>query len=60
MNINCFQYKKLKNCKTFKIIGNLIVGGVKSGCAIVVPITENQFKQDHDTLVYGSKWRLTR
>ena len=60
MNINCFQYKKLKNCKRFIVIGHDIVGYTKSGGAIVVHITENQFKQDHNKLVYGHKWELNK
>ena len=58
MNINCFQYNKLRNCKRFVIIGHDIVGYTKSGGATIVPITENQFKQEHDKLVYRDKWSL--
>lgn len=61
MNINCFQYNKLKKCKRFVIIGHDIVGYLNNNkSATVVHITENQFKQDHNKLVYGHKWSLTK
>ena len=60
MNINCFQYSKLKKCKRFVIIGHAIVGYLNNNSAIVVQITENQFKQDHNKLVYGHKWELNK
>ena len=60
MNINCFQYNKLKKCKRFTVIGHNVVGYVNNHSAIVVDITEKQFQQDHDKLVYGQKWSLIR
>lgn len=60
MNINCFQYNKLKKCKRFVIVGHDIVGYLNNNSAIVVHITENQFKQNHDRLVYRNRWSLMR
>lgn len=60
MNINCFQYNKLKKCKRFVIIGHAIVGYLNNNSAIVVQITENQFKQNHDRLVYRNRWSLMK
>ena len=60
MNINCFQYKALEKCKRFEIVGHSIIGYLKNGNAIVMPITENQFRQDHNKIVYGHKWELNK
>ena len=59
MNINCFQYEDLKRCKRFVIFDNHILAFVKGGRGWRVPITEKQFKQCHNKLVYGKKWERT-
>ena len=58
MNINCFQYEDLKKCKKFEIVGHSIIGFEKGCIADVVVISEQQFKQDHNKLVYGKKWKV--
>lgn len=59
MNINCFQYNKLKDCIQFEIAYNTIVGLKKDLSLVEVSITDNQYNQSHDELVYNKKWIVT-
>lgn len=56
MNINCFQYKKLKDCIQFEIAYNTILGLTKDKTLVEVPITDHQYQQSHNELVYNDKW----
>lgn len=55
MNINCFQYNKLKTCKRFEICGHTVIGYKRNMVAVVVPITDKQYEQEHNKIIYG-KW----
>lgn len=56
MNINCFQYNQLKDCIQFEIAYNTILGLQEDKSLVEVPITDNQYNQSHDELVYNKKW----
>lgn len=58
MNINCFQYNKLKTCKKFEICGHTVIGYKRNMVAVVVPITNKQYEQEHDVVMFGQKWSV--
>ena len=53
MNINCFQYNKIKDCKSYSIEGCMLIGFKKyTGHEVFIPITSKQKAQDENVLVY--------
>ena len=56
MNINYIQYRRLKNCKKIEICEHSLIGYNRNNAGVVVPITNKQYEQEHDKLVYGYKW----
>lgn len=56
MNINYIQFEKLKGCTSFEISEHSIIGYKRNKEARVVKITNKQYAQPHDRLVYGYKW----